>query len=250
MRFKHSVNFIILLIIAIVLYPGVSKANTADLEMKIKKISECEAEGKSVDRLLAAVNSGRISENDAVNIIEPILDICEQGYPVKIYLRKMDEGLGKKIPAPIIISALKRMRNNYLSIQEAVSNDYNALGEDMIASATAAADSGVNIDFVTTCITKYKGNRDPAVLTNAFHTARALAETGFNQQQLEKIITAAIDSGNIDASWKYVSRVVAASRSKGISDSALATTAIKILNENKTLVDFMIALGFSERSIN
>ncbi|WP_419779788.1 hypothetical protein [Maridesulfovibrio sp.] len=247
MQFRLSGKAAIVLILAILLSPGISKAT--DLEKTIEKIVDCGNESKSVTRLLAAVLDKRIKNNDAKEILEPILDICEQGYPVRIYFQKMDEGLGKRIPAPLIISALRKMHQNFKAIHTAISNDAATIDKTIVISATNAANSDVKIDFITSCIEKYKRNSDPKTLTMTFWTAGALARAGLNQSQIERIALAGIESGSIDTSWKYVSRVVSAARSKGIPDSEITATAIRILTENGTLVDFMVALGFSERSI-
>ena len=247
MIFKCSASPAIVLTLAIVLCPVIAKATV--LENTIARITACGNESKSVARLLAAALDKRIKNDEAEEILEPILDICEQGYPVKMYFQKLDEGLGKKIPAPLIIAAIKKMHDNFMAIRTVASSETVALEKNLVERATAAANAGVQVDFVTTCITKYNGNPDPEVLTTALLIAQELAETGFDQSQIAKIVSAGLENGSIDTSWKYVSRVISASRAKGIADSELTTTATRILKKNGTIADFMVALGFSERNI-
>jgi hypothetical protein len=71
----------------------------------------------------------------------------------------------------------------------------------------------------------------------------------FDPDMVQKIIDAGIQHEGFTSDWRYLAKVIATARKRGLSDERIGKTAIEILKEKGSVKDLMIDLGFTDRDV-
>ncbi len=246
-RFRICTIVISILLASVLL--ACDNSSAGKLEDTVEKVSVCGVDEKPVSRLLAAVLDSRISRDDAVSVLGILLDVCRHDLPEKPFTDRLDEGLGKRVPGPLVLRALSNMHSDFRAVKAAVSGFDDKETQQVVLAAGMAVTQGVPLEFVLDCIRDYQEQAGRNLLITVFNAARGLAKIGVAPKFVEMIVLAGIDSGSMDRSWQHVARVVAEARDRNISDADVTASAVDVLKDNGSLADLMVSVGFTERDM-
>lgn len=169
-------------------------------------------------------------------------------FPTSLLEAKAMEGRAKRVPAVRVAAVLKAHLDSYLRARAALSDlpgERDPYKEVLAGEAigSGASEQAVRVYF----------KRFPDQQLDRFSLGMDMlgmfGELEYPVRDAMRIFEAGFRSGTLDGEWRYFSRVITLTRSRGLSDEAAAKVAVEVLNEGGTVRDAMALLGLTSRGL-
>jgi hypothetical protein len=252
-------KFVLLVIsaIALSLHGVLPTALAQSAESSVAKVLEtARTAGVSetvLNRMLALSVDHRLSASETGDLLQALLTARLQELPLEPFLNKIEEGLAKRVAVPSICGALEHMLDNFRFVRTAMKartpmGSESAISPQDLTRLTDSLNGGLSQDDFADFI----GRAPPAsvsVVAVAVENFALLDQIGFDQQLAERILFTGLRLNHFNSSWRYLARVIAAARERGVSDSDITRLTIAAIEKKRSMRELMTDLGFTGRDL-
>ncbi|WP_457572004.1 hypothetical protein [Desulfovulcanus sp.] len=206
-----------------------------------------------LNRLLSLAKAHQLSPADIKLFLQALVSAQKEKIPLNPLMSKIEEGLAKRVPPQTIARALEQEIDNYCYVQELVLGAISQPGNKIISSE----DLNILVDSVSLGISRPElahfielaPSAPLSMLAIAVENLALLKQINFNLKLAEQILFTGLRFKCFTPSWRYLARVIAAARERGISDQDIARITLQTIRENKDFKDLMNSLGFTGRNL-
>lgn len=234
-----------LLLVVCLLASGVVRAGESLDEMAERAIN-CGVSEETVELVRESVANDALAEGHGVALITPLLATCVEQLPVPPLESKLAEGMAKRVPAQLIVRALKKKLDGYRYARELLLTRSGTLLPEALFIVGDGLDKGVpEADFEAYVAAFGKEPQDVFVI--GLDMVSLQGQVGFDPALTRRIIERAVRDDLLSPAWRYFVRIILTARKRGIDDAAIARAALGVLEEGGTASDVMESLGFTDR---
>lgn len=205
----------------------------------------------TLNRLLLAGVENRELFNAMPEILCFLIRAYNENLPLEPLTNKIEEALAKRIPAAKIITVLKNEIDDLIFARELVRQSLHSeesVHSESIIRLSEILRAGISNEELCS----FFESTSTAPLSMRIVGAEIMAycrQIHFDPDIIQKIIDAGIQHEGFTPDWRYLAKVIATARKRGLSDQRIGKTAIEILKEKGSVKDLMIDLGFTDRDV-
>jgi|Deesub1362B_J571_1020462.scaffolds.fasta_scaffold03401_5 hypothetical protein len=221
------------------------------VEDAVKAARDAGVSEKTISRLLIAVLEKRVSVEKLVHIIERLIRAQKEGIPLQILEEKIDEGLAKRVSEQKIISMLDRKRDNFVFVRDLVRTTMQGDEDIQVTDIVKLTDSmraGVSREELILLFENVPEAPIEMRITGAYILGYC-KQIRFDPNITRRIVFVGLQKRSLTKKWKYLAKVVAVAKKRGLSNERIGDAAISILEKGKSFEDFMELLEFTDRAI-
>jgi hypothetical protein len=211
---------------------------------------DCGAPEESVARILAAVLDGRLSREDGVALLEPMVQACREGLPPAPLAAKADEGLGKSVPVPVLRQALDRRLDHLRFARGLLAPRARgaALPPAALAGLAEALEAGLPREALAGLAARQP--RAPAdMFADAARVWAYLGRAGLPLDDGRAVAEAGLEHGSLTPLWLQFPRLAAQALQRGLTPQAVREAAVATLRDGAGPADAAARLGLTSRSL-
>lgn len=211
-------------------------------------VDEAEATGmpeKTLNRLLAVGYRGNGTSGHLRDILCAVVLAEEEGLPPGLLFDKLEEGLGKRVALPRILTVIRYKVDDLRFARKLLAAGQSNLVDDPNVDRIARVLSlGVPRGEMSELFRQSK--QTPV---DMFVIAAEILGFGrtleFAPPLVQEVIAAGLQYRAFTPEWVYFTKVVTEARRRGIPDDKTAGTAVAVLSENGTLDELIGELGLN-----
>ena len=233
--------------------PGTMNENGRNTKLT-ELVEEVRAAGvtdSTLNRLLMAGVENRELFNAMPEILCFLIRAHNKNLPLEPLTNKIEEALAKRIPAAKIIAVLKNEIDDLIFARELVRQSLHSeesVHSESIIRLSEILRAGISNEELRS----FFESTSTAPLSMRIVGAEIMAycrQIHFDPDIIQKIIDAGIQHEGFTSDWRYLAKVIATAKKRGLSDELIGKTAIEILNEKRSVKDLMTELGFTDRDV-
>jgi hypothetical protein len=202
--------------------------------------------------LTLSVDHG-LAPADTSAILRVLLTARTANFPVEPFVGKIEEGLAKGVPIQTIVAVLEQKADDYRFVQTLLlravpSTEGQPVSENDLTSIVNSLNGGVSRQELMKFIEEAPA-APISMLAIAAQNLALLRQMGFEEALTSRILLTGLRLKGFSPSWRYLPRIVVASRIRGTPDTDIAEAAVKALRENRDVAGLMQMLGFTGRDL-
>ena len=233
--------------------PGPMNENgrNTDLTEIVEAVRAAGVPDTTLNRLLLAGVENRELFNAMPEILCFIIRAHNENLPLEPLTNKIEEALAKRIPAAKIITVLKNEIDDLIFARELVRQSLHSeesVHSESIIRLSEILRAGISKEELCS----FFESTSIAPLSMRIVGAEIMAycrQIHFDPDMVQKIIDAGIRHEGLTSDWRYLAKVIATAKKRGLSDELIGKTAIEILKEKGSVKDLMTELGFTDRDV-
>lgn len=231
------------------LYAAPQPAQNVELADAAAAARQCGVSSPLVDRILAESVEGRMTGEDVSSLLVALNRACESGVPLYPLEAKVEEGLGKRVPAIRIVPVLVTLQESLQRTAEALhaGGKRTVADEDVATIATAVA-QGLPFDTVVRLLREYPA-APAADVAAAAKLAGQLRKAGVADGEVHGLLAAGLATEGTLPKWSGFFRLFMLARRQGVDAESIMSQAQELLREGGTLPELYNALGITSRDI-
>jgi hypothetical protein len=206
-----------------------------------------------LSRMLALSGDFHLSAADTTNLIEALCTARLQDLPLEPFLNKIEEGLSKRVAVAIILDALERMLDNFRFVRTVMETKTPAGSESAISpQGLILLTDGLNGGLSREDFADFIRRAPPAsvsMVAVAVENLALLDQIGFDRQLAERMLFTGLRVNHLNSSWRYLAKVIAAARERGLSESHITRLTITAIEKKRSIRELMADLGFTTRDL-
>jgi hypothetical protein len=207
---------------------------------------------QELNQILTLSVDHRLAPADTSAILRVLLTARAANFPVKPFVGKVEEGLAKGVPIQTIVAVLEQKADAYRFVQtlllKAAPIDAQPVSANDLTSIVNSLNGGVARQELVKLIEEAPA-APVSMLAIAAENLALLRQMGFEETLTSRILATGLRLRGFSPSWRYLPRVVVASRIRGTPDTDIAEAAIKALSEKRDVAGLMEMLGFTGRDL-
>ncbi len=233
--------------------PGPMNENgsNTDLAEIVEAVRAAGVPDATLNRLLLAGVENRELFNAMPEILCFLIRAHNENLPLEPLTNKIEEALAKRIAAAKIITVLKNEIDDLIFARELVRQSLRSeesVHSESIIRLSEILRAGISKEELCS----FFESTSIAPLSMRIVGAEIMAycrQIHFDPDMVQKIIDAGIRHEGFTSDWRYLAKVIATAKKRGLSDELIGKTAIEILKEQGSVKDLMTELGFTDRDV-
>jgi hypothetical protein len=205
-----------------------------------------------LNQILTLSADHRLAPADTSAVLRVLLTARAANFPVKPFVGKVEEGLAKGVPIQTIVAVLEQKADAYRFVQtlllQAAPIEAPPFSENDLTSIVNSLNAGVARQELVKLIEEAPA-APVSMLAIAAENLALLRQMGFEETLTSRILVTGLRLKGFSPSWRYLPRVVVASRIRGTPDTDIAEAAMKALSEKRDVAGLMEMLGFTGRDL-
>ena len=208
----------------------------------------------TVISLLALGYENGVEPASMANMVRTTGEIKKKDLPLEPFVKKIMEGVAKRVPTSSIESLLNQKQEDYLFTQSITIAYLKKHGirqqlppDDLVAIAESLYSGMTRQDLTVTM------ERAPAVplftLKRVINVQASLKQAGFDPKLSDRIISTALERNFFERQRRGFVRAILAARRKGVSDLEITEAALSIMRTGGTVGGFCLQIGVSSSEI-
>ncbi|MEW5723441.1 MAG: hypothetical protein AB1896_10065 [Thermodesulfobacteriota bacterium] len=203
-------------------------------------------------RLTALGLEHRLEPAEVVGLLDVVTAARREEAPVDPLLAKVEEGLAKRVPAARIQEVLRRKLDDYRFARRVAGeimrpkDGRKMIRPEELAALSDALDLGLTREELSSFLAGAPAAPREMLLL-AVENKALLKQAGFQAGLVDQILYAGLEKERLTSSWRYLSRVLAAARRRGVPESQAAAATLAVIEEGGDVEELMARLGFTAR---
>ena len=230
------------------LHAAPQSGQTAELADAAAAVRQCGVSSPLVDRILAESVEGRMTGEDVLSLLAALDRACASGVPLYPLEAKVEEGLGKRVPAIRIVPVLVTLQESLQRTSLALHAGGRAVSDEDVATIATAVSQGLPFDTVVRLLREYPA-APGADVAAAVKLAGQLRKAGVSDGDVNAFLDAGLVTEGVMPRWGGFPRLFMLARRQGVDAESVMSQAQQLLREGGTLPELYNALGITSRDI-
>lgn len=233
--------------------PGPMNGNgrNTDLTEIVEAVRAAGVSDTTLNRLLLAGVENRALFNAMPEILCFLIRAHKENFPLEPLIYKIEEALAKRVQADKIITVLKREIENLdfarKLVRETLQPEEKLHSEAIIRLAEILR-AGITKKEMDTFFKRTSVAPLPMRIVGVEIMAYC-RQIHVDPDMIKKIIDAGIQHEGFTSDWRYLAKVIATARKRGLSDQRIGDTTIGVLEKKGSVNYLMTELGFTDRDL-
>ncbi len=194
----------------------------------------------------------KISSQDKKSLLQVLSTAKKNDVPIRPLINKIEEGLGKKIPVNLIVTALNKRVYDYKFIKHILDNTKKIKKDKSQEQEINALVDVLSFGLSHQELKEFIKAVPPAPLSMisvALENMALLKQIDFNKKDIDRILFAGLRLKRFTPKWRYLARVIAVAKKRGLKDEEISQKVVEVFEENGSLKNLMEVLGFTSRNL-
>ena len=257
---KRSSDYIIpaLLSICLLLSPSSGRALGAETGTSLSgAVSEAREAGVPDATLNALLALGYDKQIESAAMTDWVLILAEtkrEDIPLEPLVKKIEEGVIKRVPPPLIMKALARRLEDYRLVRSALhevmrrTNERRDVPREYLMRLTETLYCGLTHEDLNIILSQAPP-ASAALLTRGIETMAALKQMRFDSRLSNQIVQTGLQLNYFTPYRGDLTTALYLAKEKGIPDASIADTAIEAMKSGASVEELSSKLGLSANAL-
>ena len=230
-----------------------TKKNVAD---SVKEAQDAGIPATTLDHLLGVGYVKRVDPAAMAGFIQTLTKVKRENLPLEPFANKIEEGMAKQVPVPVIHQVLMKKREDYLFTRTTLKETLKRKGKDQaipnehFVRLAESLSCGVSRENMRHYLEQAPSSSTPSRLANTVEIAASLEQNKFNPEMTQEIVMTGLKQNYFTPETKDFARVIATAKRKGVPDQKITSTALNAIRDRGSVRSMATHLGVTEADLS
>jgi hypothetical protein len=232
---------------------GTKQQNMAD---SIKEAQDAGVPATTLDHLLSTGYVNQVDPTAMAGFIQTLIEVKREKLPLEPFANKIEEGMAKQVPVPVIHQVLMKKKEDYLFTRVTLRDTLKGKGKDQTipnehwVRLAESLSCGISRENMRHYLEQAPSSSTPSQLANTIEIAASLEQNKFNSEMTQKIIMTGLKQNYFTPETKDFARVIATAKRKGVPDQKIASTVLNTIQKRRSVRSMATQLGVTEADLS
>ena len=232
---------------------GTKQQNMAD---SIKEAQDAGVPTTTLDHLLSTGYVNQVDPTVMAGFIQTLIEVKREKLPLEPFANKIEEGMAKQVPVPVIHQVLMKKKEDYLFTRMTLRDTLKGKGKDQaipneyFVRLAESLSCGVSRETMRHYLEQAPSSSTPSQLANTVEIAASLEQNKFNPEMTQQIMMTGLKQNYFTPETKDFARVIATAKRKGVPDEKIASTVINTIQKKGSIGSMASQLGVTEADLS
>ena len=233
---------------------GLAQSGSGSLADAVREAQEAGVPPTALNGILTLAYETQLEPSAMVSLVGRLARVQKEGFPVQPFVSKIEEGLTKRVPAPLIGQVVDRKLDDYRHTRALLEDFARRYGqtqpvpEEYLVRVTESLYCGLSRQELDHILGQAPATSVP-VLARGVEVSASLKQVGFDPKLSDQIVFKGLERSFFTPEQRDFSRIIGAAKARGISDQAVAAAALASIEANNTAGQLCTALGMSAKDL-
>jgi len=250
---KISNGLVIGLIITLFLLgaPNAEAAQGADQNLTevVKEAQNAGIPPKTLNDLLSLGYANQVAPAAMAGFVRTMMEAKQQGLPLDPFVSKIEEGMAKRAPAPMIQQALVRKKDDYVFTKSTLESTLKRQGreetiskEHMVRMSESLA-CGISREMMHQYMEQAPRSATLGHVATTMEVAASLEQHKFDREVVQRITLTGLRENYFTPETRELGRVLAVAKRKGVSEQKIVSTTLEGIRNKESVMGMASRLG-------
>lgn len=209
---------------------------------------------EDLNRLLTFGYENQVDLEGMARLVRTLTEAQKEGIPLKPLWSKIQEGLAKRIPMPVLVEVVAKKEQDYRLVRSWI-EEYNRtqashvrVPEETLIRLTESLYCGLSKEELRGMLEQFPGV-PLGTMTRGVEIFASLRQMAFDPKLSRDIVSTGLNRSFFTANERDFVRSIDIARSRGLTDKEIAATAIGVMEMHGTYSDFTARVGVTEKDL-
>jgi hypothetical protein len=232
--------------------PSAAEAAQGTPQSLTEVVNEAQSSGvppKSLNRLLSVGYANQVDPEAMAGFVRTLTEARRLGLPLDPFVSKIEEGMAKRAPAPMIQQVLVKKRDDYVFTKSTLESTLKKQGreqtvtDETLVRMSESLACGVSRAMMHQYMEQAPRTATLGQVAMTLEAAASLKQHNFNQEAVQRITLTGLKEDYFTPGTKDLGRVLAAAKRKGVPEEKIVATALEAIRNREPVMDMASRLG-------
>jgi hypothetical protein len=252
-RFKNPNLCALLVLASLFFFPGndpFAQSTKGDVAEAIEDAQSAGVGSTTLNHLLTLGYQNQVESKAMAGFIGILTEAQRKGFPLEPFTNKIEEGVAKHVPAPLIQTVLAKKLEDYRFTKSTIQETFEKHGEKKPAiphgyllRLSESLSCGLSREELRTLLEHARSPSNLPPLAMAAETMASLKQNQFDPSLAQQIAVVGLKYNYFTPERRDIVRIIIVAKQKGISDLTVTTAVLETLQKKGSLEDLASRLG-------
>jgi len=230
-----------------------TKQNVAD---SVKEAQDAGVPATTLDHLLSTGYVNQVEPAAMASFIQTLIEVKREKLPLEPFANKIEEGMAKRVPAPVIQRVLMKKKEDYLFTRTTLKETAKRTGKDQAIPSehfvrlAESLSCGISRENMRHYLEQAPSSSTFSQMDMTFEIAASLQQNKFNPAMTQRIVMTGLKQHYFTPETKDFARVIVTARRKGVPDEKIASTVLSAIQKKDSVRSMATDLGVTEADLS
>jgi len=252
-RFKNPNLCVLLVLASLFFFPGndpFAQSMRGDVAEAIKDAQSAGVGSTTLNHLLTLGYQNEVESKAMAGFIRVLTEAQREGFPLEPFTNKIEEGVAKRVPSPLIQTVLAKKLEDYRFTKSTIQETFEKHGEKnpviphgYLLRLSESLSCGLSREELRTLLEHASSPPVLPPLAMAAETMASLKQNQFDPAMAQQIAIVGLKHNYFTPERRDTARIIIVAKKKGISDLTVTTAALETFQRKGTLEGLASRLG-------
>jgi hypothetical protein len=258
-RFKNPNLCVFLVLTSLFFFPGndtFAQAMKGDVAEAIKDAQSAGVGSTTLNHLLTLGYQNQVESKAMASLILILTQAQREGFPLEPFTNKIEEGVAKRVPSPLIQTVLAKKLENYRFTKSAIQDTFEKHGEKKpviphgyLLRLSESLSCGLSREDLRALLEHASSPSILPPLAMAVETMASLKQNQFDPAMAQQIAVLGLKQNYFTPERRDITRIIIVAKQKGISDLTVTTAVLETLQKKGSLQGLASRLGVTPEDL-
>jgi hypothetical protein len=252
-RFKNPFLCVLLVLTSLFFLPGndaFPQAMQGDVSEAIKEAQSAGIGSTTLNHLLTLGYQNEVGSKGMAGFIRVLTEAQREGFPLEPFTNKIEEGVAKRVPSPLIETVLAKKFEDYQFTKSTIQEAFEKHGDKKpviphgyLSRLSESLSCGLSREELRTLVEHGSSPFILPPLAMAAETMASLKQNQFDPAMAQQIALAGLKHNYFTPERIDIARIIIVARQKGIPDPTVTTAVLETFQTKGSLQGLASRLG-------
>ena len=226
-----------------------AQGGSQNLTEVVKEAQNSGVPPKTLNSLLSVGYANQVDPAAMAGFVRTLTEAKRQGLPLDPFVSKIEEGMSKRAPAPMIQQALARKKDDYVFTKSTLESTLRKQGREQTISnehlvrMSESLACGISREMMHQYMEQAPRSATLGQVATTMEVAASLEQHKFDREAVQRITLTGLKENYFTPETRELGRVLAAAKRKGVSEQKIVTTTLEGIRNKESLMGMASRLG-------
>jgi uncharacterized membrane protein YgcG len=230
-----------------------TRQNVAD---SIKEAQDAGVPPTTLDHLLSTGYVNQVDPTAMAGFIQTLIEVKQEKLPLEPFANKIEEGMAKQVPVPVIHQVLMKKKEDYLFTRTTLREMSKGKGKDQaipnehFVRLAESLSCGISRENMRHYLEQAPSSSTSSQLAMTVEIAASLQQNKFNPEMTQRIVMTGLKQNYFTPETRDFARVIVTAQRKGVPDQKIMNTALNAIQKRDSVRSMATHLGVTEEDLS
>jgi hypothetical protein len=252
-RFKNPNLCVWLVLMSLFFFPGndpFAQSMQGDVAEAIREAQSAGVGSTTLNHLLTLGYQNEVASKAMAGFIRVLTEAQRGGFPLEPFTNKIEEGVAKRVPSPLIQTVLAKKLEDYLFTKSTIQETFEKHGEKKpviphgyLLRLSESLSCGLSREELRTLLEHAPSPPLLPPLAMAAETMASLKQNQFDADMAQQIAVTGLKHNYFTPERRDIARIIIVAKQKGIPDLTVTAAVLETFEKKRSVQGLASRLG-------